>query len=162
MPTRSELLAEMDAIHEGGGWTAPLHSTLAGLTAAEAEWKPPAGHAIVAIVRHLTFWKELVTERIRGRPLTPGRIDNDATFRPARGTETWAAVRDRYLAAHAALRAAVGQMADSELATPLPGEDEPLGQLLAALNRHDAYHAGQIVLIAKLAAASVRSEPSAP
>lgn len=53
MPTASELLAEMDAIHAGDGWTAPLSATLAGVTGAQAEWEPPAGHAIIAIVRHM-------------------------------------------------------------------------------------------------------------
>lgn len=153
--SRSGLLAEMDAVHDSGGWTTPLRTMLLQLSEAQAVWEPPTGHAIIAIVRHLTFWKELVTGRIHGEPLSPGRIDNNATFRPTGDGETWTAVRDRYLAAHAALREAVSGLTDSNLARPLPGETEPLGLLLAGLNRHDAYHAGQIRLLAGWAAASV-------
>lgn len=72
IPNAAALVADMDAIHELGGWTAPLCPLLLRLAEAQAEWQPPGGgHPIISIVRHLSFWHDLVLSRMQGMPMTP-------------------------------------------------------------------------------------------
>lgn len=56
--------------------------------------------------------------------------------------------------AYRAFRDAVSRLSDADLGRPMPGDAEPLGELLAGMLEHDAYHAGQIMLLRKLQGSS--------
>jgi uncharacterized damage-inducible protein DinB len=153
LPTMQKelLLTQMDATFADGGWTSALARAVSDLPAEAAAWKPEPGvHSIWELVNHLAFWKEIVARRIGGAPLTSERFDNKATFGQAGDPATWALVRERLFAAHRACREAVLALAEADLEQPLPGERQPLKELIAGLNRHDAYHVGQIALLRKL------------
>lgn len=142
------MLQQMDYTFGQGGWFRALDQAVEGLTAQEAAWSPGHGvNSICQTVNHLAFWKEIVAGRLHGAPMSGGRIDNTATFGASEGT--WEEAVARLRKAHAAYRAAVAQLTDEALAQPLPGERTPLIDLLQALNVHDGYHLGQIVLLRK-------------
>src|SRR5574341_1541388 len=70
MPTVKALLLEhLDYTFAKEGWQPPLAHAVAGLTAAQAGWKPdPERHSIWQIVRHLLLWKRGVLRAWDGDP----------------------------------------------------------------------------------------------
>lgn len=148
------LLEQMDYTFGQGGWFRALDQAIAGLTPEQAAWSP--GHDVNSIwqtVNHLTFWKRLCAERLKGAPLSAERIVNTMTFGPAQAPgddQAWQAAVDGLRQAHQGFRDAVAQLADRQLDEPLPGEATLLKELLQGLNVHDGYHLGQIVLLRKL------------
>lgn len=147
------LLAQMEGGFGGNGWATAAGHALAGLSADQAAWGPAADlHSVWELVNHLTFWKELVTARLHGLPITGGPIRNPETFGSAvRGDEkAWREAVDRLMGAQAALRAAVASLQDEQLDQPLPGERTLLGDLLSGIILHDPYHLGQVVVLRKL------------
>ena len=152
------LLEQMDYTHHRGGWFPPTRRVLEGLTAALVSGRATGfTHTAWELVNHLAFWKETCGRALRGLPRLPGRIENDATFGgtgdPADETG-WRAAVDRLATADAAFREAVAGLSDTDLDRPLSAGDVSPREMVSALNVHDGYHLGQIVLLAKLAGRS--------
>jgi uncharacterized damage-inducible protein DinB len=147
----------MDCTHHRGGWFPPTRRVLEGLTAAPASARVTGAgvtHTAWELVNHLTFWKETCARALLGLPRLPGRIENDATFggTGAPADETgWRAAVDRLARADAVFRAAVAGLGEDDLDRPLSPGDVSVRELVSALNVHDGYHLGQIVVLAKLA-----------
>jgi uncharacterized damage-inducible protein DinB len=139
---------------ERGGWVASADEALSGLEAEDAAFRPgPGAHTIWELVRHLSFWEDLVTDRLGGMPLGPGRISNKSTFDGCEPEDraSWKEAAGRLLSANRRLAAAVGRLEDAQLDQPLPGEQKTLlKDLLEGMALHQAYHLGQIVLLRKL------------
>jgi uncharacterized damage-inducible protein DinB len=57
---------------------------------------------------------------------------------------------DRLARADAAFREAVAGLSDADLDRPLSAGDVSPREMVSALNVHDSYHLGQIVVLAKL------------
>lgn len=149
MGTRKALL-ESIAQHgfEQENWFMPLQDAVAGLTAEQAAWRPaPDVHNIWELVSHLTFWKQLVTERLNGAPPRGVQIDNEATFQAAESAAGWQDAVSHLLAAQTAFRKATSALSEEDLDQP---EKHPHGINIADLIMHDAYHTGQIALLRKL------------
>jgi len=137
----------------GPSWHGPaLDEALTGVTAAQASARPVAsGHTIWEIVLHLTFWAEAV-----GRRLT-----EEAPVAPAQGADwpgigeatedAWRQAVARLGDAHEELRRQVAAMPEARLWTRVPGKDYDAYTMLHGLAQHDAYHAGQIGLLKKMA-----------
>lgn len=116
------LLGRMDRTFRTGGWAVPLVRAVHGVGTVQAAWPGP-------------------DDPDRDRPGGKGRdqpnvhtiwqLVNRATF--------WKEVC-----------AAVSACTDTDLHVPLPDERTPVGELLAALAEHDAYHAGQILILRRL------------
>jgi uncharacterized damage-inducible protein DinB len=154
------LLEQMDYTHHRGGWFPPTRRVLEGLTATPASGRatgPGVTHTAWELVNHLAFWKETCARALRGLPRLPGRIENDATFGetgdPA-DEAGWRAAVDRLATADAAFREAVARLSDADLELPLSAGDVSPREMVSALNVHDGYHLGQIVVLAKLAGRS--------
>ncbi len=148
------LLAQMEYTIGQGGWFAAMHRALDGLSAVDASWSPAPGiNTVWQLVNHLSFWKQVVADRMNGAPLSGGRIDNDATFGAPGDPDDehgWQSAVQRFYGAQRALAEALSRQDDSALDEPLSGERTPLGELISGLNTHDVYHLGQIVLLRKL------------
>jgi len=151
------LLEQMDCTHHRGGWFPPTRRVLEGLTAAPASARVTGAgvtHTAWELVNHLTFWKETCARALLGLPRLPGRIENDATFGgtgdPADETG-WRAAVGRQEKADTAFREAVAGLRDADLDRPLSAGDVSPREMVSALNVHDGYHLGQIVVLAKLA-----------
>lgn len=146
------LLHALDASYETEAWHPPLSAALAGVTAAQASWRPAgeAANTIWETVNHLLYYKERLLERLRGGKPTYSAPNNDATFTgdvTAADEAAWQAAVARMAAVHRGLREALAARADADLDQPA---DNPLGHLLADIISHDAYHTGQIIQIRKL------------
>jgi uncharacterized damage-inducible protein DinB len=147
------LLQELDYSYDKEGWYPPLGPALAGLTAAQASWRPP-GEAVNTIwetVNHLLYYKERLLERLLGNNPTYPAGNNDDTFAVNAASDdeqAWQATVARVEAVHRGIREVLAAKAEAELDGPKP--ENPLGILMANIIMHDAYHTGEIVQIRKL------------
>jgi uncharacterized damage-inducible protein DinB len=158
-PSRDTIINQLDEIYRGPAWHGPaVLETLDGVNAAVAAARPdPERHSIWELVRHLTHGRHLLIERLtqQSRSAFPHAIREP--WWPAPPTHktdaAWhedLALLERY---HVDLVDAVRGASDAQLARrPNPG-DQTLAQQLLGMAVHDAYHAGQIRLLALGAAA---------
>ena len=134
---------------EGGAWHGPaVLEALDGVPAGEAVARPVAGaHTIWELVLHLTGTYELVLRRLAGdpRPLEP---DEDW---PPTGDPTeagWAEAVAGLRAADARIREAIVRFPAHRLDEPIvAGVAYPAYVQFVGLAEHNAYHAGQMVLL---------------
>jgi len=152
-PSRETIINQLDEIYRGPAWHGPaVLEALDGVTAVTARAKPDRErHSIWELVRHLAHGRHLLIERLTQTssefplavrepwwPVTPTETSDEAWHNDR-------ALLDRY---HARLVDAVRGASDAQLARrPDPG-DQTLAQQLLGMAVHDAYHAGQIRLLA--------------
>lgn len=161
--TEMERIAdELRRSHRGDAWHGPsLREALDGVTAAEATVRPVAGaHSIWEIVLHVTAWREEVRSRLeRGWRAEPERGDWPAV---ADGSErAWQAALADLAAATEALVEALARFPEGRLDEVVGRERDPTAGTgvsyavtLHGVAQHDAYHAGQIVMLKKALRAS--------
>lgn len=145
-------------MYEGPAWHGPsVCEALEGVTSSDAGGRViPGVHTIFEISHHLAAWVGEVERRLRGaEPSDPQ--DGDFPGADAAVDESmWTSVRARLDARHYALIEAILAFQDSRLGERVGVElNAQLGtggsyrDMLRGLIAHDAYHAGQIVLIRK-------------
>ncbi|HEX2093072.1 MAG TPA: DinB family protein [Longimicrobiaceae bacterium] len=150
------LLDEIRRSVHGGAWHGPaLGEALADASAAEAAARPlPGVHSIGEIALHAAGWMEEVAHRLAGgAPALPARGDWPAGPEDEVG---WERARGAVEAAHAALAAVLRDFPPGRLEEPVggvEGHDPPLGTglpyaaMLHGVAQHNAYHAGQVILL---------------
>lgn len=134
---------------EGGAWHGPaLSEALEGLTSDEAVHHPLGqAHSIWEVVLHLTSTYRLVLKRIGGdaRPLTQ---EEDWPPTPEPTERGWEASLAALRSANRDIRRAVLAFDPERLDEPLvPGSAYSAHVQFIGLTQHDAYHAGQIILL---------------
>jgi uncharacterized damage-inducible protein DinB len=150
--TQVESIADLlERGFRGGAWHGPaVAEALAGLDAATAAARPLAGaHSIWEIVHHLAVWNEVPRRRLDGERLQ--NLPPDREWPPVTdlSADAWQAAQAALQDAHAALHARVLELADGQLDDPVVGSDPTVRGMLLGVLQHNAYHAGQIVLLRK-------------
>jgi len=158
----ARIVDQLIRAHDGDPWHgSPVKAILDGVTVAQAAWKPAAdAHSIWQIVLHMTGWRNEVSRRATGAAAQePAGGDWPPVGDPT--PERWRAALTALDAAHARLVAAVRGTTDDQLLQPTNDTRDPaLGagvsyyELFHGIVQHDAYHAGQIALLKKLAASA--------
>lgn len=140
---------QLERAFRGGAWHGPAVSeALAGVDAAAAAARPvPGGHTIWETVHHLTTWNEVPRRRLDGERLE--NLPESSDWPPVRDASAaaWQAALDALEEAHRALHARVLDLADDQLDAPVAGSDPTVRGMLLGVLQHNAYHAGQIVLL---------------
>ncbi|WP_339278528.1 DinB family protein [Paenibacillus sp. FSL W8-1187] len=137
-------------------WSPPLQTALEGVTEEQADWRPQgaAANTIRETVHHLIFYKEAFLRAWRGESDTAADgVTNTDTFHAAGiGAEeaSWEETRRRLGQAHAAIGAIVREWEEDSLYEKRIGKGSEAGTWVNSLAVHDAYHAGQIILVRKL------------
>ena len=156
-PSRETILNQLDEIYRGPAWHGPsLLEALDGVTAAAAHAKPdPDRHSIWELVRHLTHGRHLLADRL-AQTSSDFPVAVREPWWPVAPTEAsdaaWRKDLDLLEHYHVRLTDAVKNATEAQLARrPNPG-DQTLAQQLLGMAIHDAYHAGQIRLLALNAA----------
>ncbi|HET8547581.1 MAG TPA: DinB family protein [Bryobacteraceae bacterium] len=146
------LLTDVERSVVGGSWHGPsLTEAIAGLTAAQASARPiPGAHTVWEIVAHAIGWIQEVVHRFAGNMhAEPAQGDWPAPAEPS--AEAWTALQNALMAALVALRfeltAFPAERLDEHIAE---GRADTFRQNLSGLAQHNAYHAGQIMLLRKL------------
>jgi len=149
----SEISRILDQLHrefEGRAWHGDnVSDTLKGITAEQAVRKPiSAAHSIWELTVHMAFWKQAVTARLVGNPLT---ITDDMDWRPITDTSSaaWKTAVDNLCAAHQALVTAVAKFDESRLDEQVGPDNSTCYVLIHGIIQHDLYHAGQIAILKK-------------
>ena len=152
-----QLTGILDRAYNRRSWHGTnLRGSVRGLTAAQAAWRPGRGrHNIWEIVVHAAYWKYAVTRRLTGQTRGSFPVKGSNWFprgadRDERAWKDDVALLDRM---HRELRATVEGMTGRDLHRRDP-EKVTNFDLLAGIAAHDLYHAGQIQLLKRLAAAS--------
>ena len=170
-----ELIAdELRHSHEGDPWHGPsVTKVLEGVTAAEAATRAIVGaHTIWEIALHVAAWRGEVARRLStGKFAEPVEGDWPEIPQPGSADENesaWAATKGRLGAASQALQDAVAKFPAERLGETFGGErDAPLGVgttygfMLRGVVQHDAYHAGQMMLLKKAIVAAAPPQGSA-
>jgi hypothetical protein len=133
------LLRMWDESWDKGLWAASWSGAVAGLSAAQAAWKPAGGgqrHSIWQNVNHVSMWREVTLSK---QGLFAARdqaeVERLNFEEPAAISEpAWEAARSRLKRSHDALR---GLIADSS--------KDP--QRAYYHLTHDQYHLGQVMLL---------------
>ncbi len=148
MTTKEILLGQFTACYDENNWFVALKNALADLTADEADWRADnLDNSIRETVNHLSFWNErwlikLRNERVEDTP------ENDLTFADA---ADWEAAKGELFRVLDEWRAALREMDESKLSETVSAEyGAAWSSPIANMNIHNAYHAGQIILLRKL------------
>jgi uncharacterized damage-inducible protein DinB len=140
-PLAHALIGHFDSVFEGpnGDYPAVLEA-LAGLTVAQALWKPAPGcNSIWQIVDHLTaskIWQIDMLEK--------GKASPPVWTEPAGDDSAWQTSVTQLKDAHARLKVALGRLSDDDLLAVVPEWKRTNLELLLSIAAHEAYHAGQI------------------
>lgn len=156
LPSRELILRLLHESFDGPSWHGPsVGDALRDVDHQLASWRPaPDRHSIWELALHLAYLRSRVRRRVR--PDSGGRFPRPMTSSwwpaaPAVATaESWLADLALLESEHDALVAMVGTLGRRELAMPLPGRRTAADQLLGTA-LHDTYHAGQMMLVRRLA-----------
>ena len=141
--------------HEGEAWHGPaLNEILQGVTAEVAARRSIASaHSIWEIVLHVGVWESVVRRRLSGK--VTGDLPPEQDWPPPSSTSdaAWKQSLADLARSHAELQKAVARLADRQLAEAVPGPGYTVYYMLHGTVQHALYHAGQIALLKKAAAA---------
>jgi uncharacterized damage-inducible protein DinB len=154
----TRLADQLERSFRGGAWHGPaLAEALEGVDAAAAAHRSAADvHTIAEIAGHAAFWIDAARRRMEGEDITDVPPEVDFPRDGAASPEAWRRTLAGLEQAHRGLHAALLALDDQRLDAPVAGSDPTVrGQLLGIL-QHNAYHAGQIVLLKKAGAGSGR------
>jgi DinB family protein len=148
-----ELLTKaIDEAYNRSAWHGPnLRSSLRGVTAEEAAWRPAFGrHNIWEIVVHAAYWKYAVRRRLMGgkRGTFAERGSNWFGRRLSPNQKAWRHDLGLLEQEHRELREAIQALDAGLLEKRLKGR--PLSRHVLGIAFHDVYHAGQIQLLKTL------------
>lgn len=154
--TIQPILGELRRMYEGNAWHGPaLLDVLRGVSATQAAARPvPGAHSIHELTHHVAAWIGEVNARLLGG--TPGD-PADGDF-PPQGTiiddAAWKATLERLAARQAAILETVAAFDPSRLQAAVnptkpedPAHPRTFYALVHGLVQHNAYHAGQIMLL---------------
>ena len=159
LPSRAALERMLDEAYRGPAWHGPsVQSALRGVDAERALWRPGPGRPNVwEQALHCALGKHIVSERLDPsvRPRFP-RPRTNAWWSPspdvhdaAARAQAWAADLALLDACHERLLATLRRIPRARL-DARQGR-VTLGEQVAGMVMHDAYHAGQIALVLRLA-----------
>lgn len=152
------IVDQLRRLHDGDAWHGPsITEALEGVTARQATMRPVAGgHTIYELTGHLAAWTGEVLQRLQGRP--PQLPDEGDFPEPVAeiSEDEWQAVKTRLAERHTSLAEALTHFDKSRLSDHVgPTRDAATGTgvtfyaMVHGLIQHDAYHAGQIMILRK-------------
>lgn len=150
------LLTIIDQAFDQKSWHGTnLRGSIRGLSAEQAAWRPsPDRHNIWEIVVHAAYWKYVVRLRLGAEARGSFPIKGSNWFeRPgpvALEQAAWKSDLALLNEIHTSMRAAVVDMAPSEIHHTPSGHKVSNLALITGIAAHDLYHAGQIQLLKRL------------
>ncbi|MEO6462150.1 MAG: DinB family protein [Candidatus Eisenbacteria bacterium] len=168
------LADEIHRAHAGQPWHGPsVSKVLEGVTGAEAATRALVGaHTIWELALHIAAWRGEVARRLEtgkyGEPLEGDWPEAPAPAGVAENEAAWAATKELLASAEAALQKSLASFPPERLGETFGGEvNPPLGTgttftvMLHGVAQHDAYHAGQVMMLKKALVAASPPEGSA-
>ncbi|MEP7108015.1 MAG: DinB family protein [Ferruginibacter sp.] len=137
-------------IYNGEPWVdVTLMGTLKNLTAETAAKKVnPSWNSIWEIVKHITSWRENVLQRVQGN-ITQSPPDNYFTPVRDQSEKAWQDDLKALKNSQQQWIAFLHGINEDDLGKIYPGNSASYYKNIHGIIQHDAYHLGQIVLLAK-------------
>jgi hypothetical protein len=148
------LLSLLDEMFSGPAWHGPsLRGALRGVTARQAAWRAqPGRHNIAELTVHAAYWKYAVRRRLTGEKRGSFALDGSNWFPRTQVTPpSWRADTALLDSEHRRLLGAVRAFDPRRLGRRIPGGKWTALETVRGAATHDAYHAGQIQLLKRLA-----------
>ena len=153
--SESALIADqLRRAFNGDAWHGPaLLELLQDMDAATAAAKPlPNVHSIWELVMHIAAWDEAATRRLAGEKTQPTGVANFPIV-PKPTEAAWRKAVAHLNRTHDVLVRKVAALSDSRLGERVPGKKYNFYFMLHGVVQHELYHAGQIAILKKAAAA---------
>lgn len=153
---RDRLEEQLRLVFEGEAWHGPgVIEALSDVEAELAAERPIDGaHSIWEIVQHLTWTYGLVLRKLTGDSSGLAAADDWSPVPLPASEENWAAAVATLRERNAQVRRAATNFPEDRLDSPPVGDPRYSAYtLFIGLTQHDAYHAGQIVLLKRAAQA---------
>jgi uncharacterized damage-inducible protein DinB len=150
---KETLLDQFTACYDENGWFVALKNALTGVTAEQAVWKPESSdNSIWETLSHLNYYNFAYLQRFKGIDYEYEVPDNDATFTSGDASEAeWQAVTDKCDSLMNEFRSLIESADDSKFDEAVSASNTARwATLISHINAHNAYHAGQILLLRKL------------
>ena len=152
------LLQVIDQAYDKKSWHGPnLRGSLRGMSAAMAAWRPAKDRRSIAeITLHAAYWKYTVRRRQLGekRGSFPLKGSNWFARPDVFSEEAWKADVALLDDTHRSLRAAIAALTPANLDRKPAGSKVSNLHVISGIAAHDLYHAGQINLLKRMAAAA--------
>jgi uncharacterized damage-inducible protein DinB len=155
----SRIVDELNRAVDGDAWHGDsVSAILREVTASLAAARPQEHvHSIWEILRHMTAWTNEVARRLDGHAAGEPQ-EGDWPAPSGQSEDDWQRDIASFVDANRRLMQTVSAMSDGKLHEPsidqrdrAAGSGVPYDVMLHGLAQHHAYHAGQIVLLQKLA-----------
>jgi uncharacterized damage-inducible protein DinB len=135
------VLEQLKTTHDVQDWFVPASKAIAGLTVAQANWKPGKDdHSIAQLVTHLIFWDRQQLAKFKGEKPPAFSGDNSETFKSL-DEAAWRAAMKELDAVMGEWERAVEAADDAKLRSWY--------STIAHIGAHNAYHTGQILYVRK-------------
>ena len=145
------LVDQLNRAYYREAWHGPtVTEVLEGITSAQAAAHPIGqAHSIWEIVLHITAWKLAVRRRLLGEIV---ELSAEQDWPPVTITSAsaWTAALENLKKAHDELVSTVQSLTESQLLEIPAGRKTNKYFQLTGVLQHDAYHAGQIVMLKKM------------
>jgi uncharacterized damage-inducible protein DinB len=135
------------------GWFVAVKNALEDVNVEQACWKPTDDvNCIWETLAHLTYYNYAYVQRFNGVGYEYDVSSNDETFSVGEYVETeWQAEIARFNAVMTEFRDLISTADEPKFAQPVSAENQTKwATLILNIASHNAYHAGQIVLLRKL------------
>ena len=142
---------------DGSAWHGPaLIELLEDVDAATAAAKPRLKiHSIWELVLHIAAWDGAALRRLSGEKYQPTGLENFPPA-PAPTEGGWRNAIAETRRTHDTLVKTVSALPDSRLGERVPGKRYDFYHMLHGIVQHELYHAGQIAILKKVHANSLR------
>lgn len=135
------LIEQLKYSHTDENWFVPTKIAIAGLTAAQSNWKDSTeNHSIGELVSHLTFWNEMFLKDINGEDFSDFDMDNEITFKIYSEKE-WKKAITKLDSVQTEFERIFENANDKQISN--------LASDVLTMTAHNAYHTGQIIYIRK-------------
>ncbi|HMT06646.1 MAG TPA: DinB family protein [Pyrinomonadaceae bacterium] len=145
---------QLSQSHDSNGWFVCVKNALDGVDVELACWKPVDAdvNCIWEIVAHLTYYNYAYVQRFKGIDFQYDVSSNNQTFSVGEYDESsWQVEIARYDAVMNEFRELVDGADESKFAEPVSADNQTKwATLILNIAAHNAYHAGQIMLIRRL------------
>lgn len=138
-------------LYHGQPWLdVTLQDTLSGITPEQANKRPlKSGNTIWEIVNHLIAWRENVLKRVQGEVLETPANNYIQKIEDA-SEEAWQHTLDALESAQKEWLYFLSTFPEADFEKEYPTNKHSYYKHIHGIIQHDAYHLGQIVLLAKM------------
>ena len=152
MSIRGLLLRQFDQGFDTNGWFVAVKNSIDGVSVEQAVWKPNDDvNCIWETLSHLTYYNNAYLQRFKGIDYQYDIATNDESFSTGEYAEAdWQAEIDRNSAVMAEWRNVINEADEAKFAEPVSADNQTKwATLILNVAAHNAYHAGQIMLLRK-------------